>query len=151
MATAAQPTCEPLGRRRPSGALPSPTYCPKSRVRYTKCSAPVAVRPGWCWASGVLDIPPLKVVIYGAGPVGLMAAHSAMTKGACMVMVVDRHPDRLKLAASIGALPIDDSKVSPVDQVMELTNGIGADRGCECVGYQGPRPGRPRASQHDYE
>ena len=81
-----------------------------------------------------------SVVIYGAGPVGLMAAYSAMIKGACMVMVVDRHPDRLRLAGSIGALPIDDSKDSPVDQVMELTNGIGADRGCECVGYQAHDP-----------
>ena len=39
-----------------------------------------------------------SVVIYGAGPVGLMAAHSAMIKGASKVMVVDRHPDRLALA-----------------------------------------------------
>ena len=82
-----------------------------------------------------------SVVIYGAGPVGLMAALSAMIKGACMVMVVDRHPDRLRLAESIGALAIDDSKSSPVDQVMDLTNGIGADRGCECVGYQAHDPG----------
>ena len=77
-----------------------------------------------------------SIVIYGAGPVGLMAAYSAMIKGACMVMVVDRHPDRLRLAESIGAVPIDDSKGSPVDQVLQLTNGRGADRGCECVGYQ---------------
>jgi threonine dehydrogenase-like Zn-dependent dehydrogenase len=76
------------------------------------------------------------VAIYGAGPVGLMAAHSAMIKGACMVMVVDRHPDRLKLAESIGAIAIDDSKVPPVDRIMELTHGMGADCGCECVGYQ---------------
>ncbi|NUZ04662.1 glutathione-independent formaldehyde dehydrogenase [Piscinibacter koreensis] len=81
-----------------------------------------------------------SVVIYGAGPVGLMAAHSAMIKGACMVMVVDRHPDRLRLAESIGAVVIDDSKDSPADQVMSLTNGIGADRGCECVGYQAHDP-----------
>jgi glutathione-independent formaldehyde dehydrogenase len=77
-----------------------------------------------------------SIVIYGAGPVGLMAAYSAMIKGACMVMVVDRHPDRLRLAESVGAVPIDDSKGSPVDQVLQLTNGRGADRGCECVGYQ---------------
>jgi len=57
-----------------------------------------------------------------------------------MVMVVDRHPDRLRLAESIGAITIDDSKGSPVDQVLELTNGIGADRGCECVGYQAHDP-----------
>jgi threonine dehydrogenase-like Zn-dependent dehydrogenase len=76
------------------------------------------------------------IVIYGSGPVGLMAAHAAMIKGACKVMVVDRHPDRLKLAESIGAVAIDDSKCNPVDRVMELTHGLGADVGCECVGYQ---------------
>jgi len=51
-------------------------------------------------------------------------------------MVVDRHPDRLRLAKQAGAIPVDDSKGSPVDQVLELTNGEGADKGCECVGYQ---------------
>ncbi|WP_182909609.1 glutathione-independent formaldehyde dehydrogenase [Microbispora sp. H13382] len=81
-----------------------------------------------------------SVVIYGAGPVGLMAAYSATFKSAGMVMVVDRHPDRLAKAEEIGAIPIDDSKTSPVDQVMELTHGRGADRGCECVGYQAHDP-----------
>ncbi|HET7538020.1 MAG TPA: glutathione-independent formaldehyde dehydrogenase [Candidatus Didemnitutus sp.] len=76
-----------------------------------------------------------SVVIYGCGPVGLMAAHSAMIRGARQVIVIDRHPDRLKLAKEIGAIPIDDSKGDHVEQVLELTHG-GADRGCECVGYQ---------------
>jgi glutathione-independent formaldehyde dehydrogenase len=77
-----------------------------------------------------------SVVIYGCGPVGLMAAHSAMIKGACNVMVVDRHPDRLRLAQSIGAVAVDDSKGDPVQQILSLTHGKGADVGCECVGYQ---------------
>jgi threonine dehydrogenase-like Zn-dependent dehydrogenase len=77
-----------------------------------------------------------SVVIYGAGPVGLMAAYSATIKGARSIMIVDRLPDRLRLAESIGAIPIDDSKGSPVEQVMALTNGKGADKGCECVGFQ---------------
>jgi glutathione-independent formaldehyde dehydrogenase len=81
-----------------------------------------------------------SVVIYGAGPVGLMAAYSAMLKSASAVMVVDRHPDRLRLAEQIGAIPIDDSEVPAVDQIMELTAGLGADRGCECVGYQAQDP-----------
>ncbi len=80
------------------------------------------------------------VVIYGGGPVGLMAALSASIRGAAMVMVVDRHPDRLRLASQIGAVAVDDSQASPVDQVMELTKGRGADRGCECVGYQAHDP-----------
>ena len=81
-----------------------------------------------------------SVVIYGSGPVGLMAALSATIKGAAKVMVVDHHPDRLRLAEEIGAIPIDQSQSSPVDQVLEETEGVGADRGCECVGYQAHDP-----------
>ena len=76
------------------------------------------------------------VVIYGAGPVGLMAACSANIKGASQVMVVDTHKDRLKLAEELGAIAIDDTEGGGVDRILELTGGKGADRGCECVGYQ---------------
>ncbi len=76
------------------------------------------------------------VVIYGAGPVGLMAACSANLKGASKVMVVDIHQDRLKLAEEIGAIAVDDTEGGGVERILELTNGKGADRGCECVGYQ---------------
>lgn len=76
-----------------------------------------------------------SVVIYGCGPVGLMAAHSAMIKGASKIIIVDRHPDRLALAKDIGAIAVDDSKGDPVEEILDLTDG-GADRGCECVGYQ---------------
>jgi glutathione-independent formaldehyde dehydrogenase len=77
-----------------------------------------------------------SVVIYGAGPVGLMAASSATLKGASMVMVVDTHKDRLKLAEKMGAIAIDDTEGNGVERIMELTGGKGADCGCECVGYQ---------------
>jgi glutathione-independent formaldehyde dehydrogenase len=77
-----------------------------------------------------------SVVIYGCGPVGLMAAHSALIKGASAVYVVDRHPDRLRLAQKIGAIPVNDAKVDPVEHIKELTKGEGTDRGAECVGYQ---------------
>lgn len=82
-----------------------------------------------------------SIVIYGAGPVGLMAAYSAVLKGAAAVYVVDEHPDRLKLAESIGAIPIDFSKVDPVETINEVTKGLGVDRGCECVGWQCHDPG----------
>lgn len=85
-------------------------------------------------------IPGDTVVIYGAGPVGLMAALSATIKGASKVMVVDRRPDRLALAEQIGAIAIDDSKTDPVQFVLDQTQGVGADRGCECVGYQAHDP-----------
>ena len=57
-----------------------------------------------------------------------MAAYSATLRGASKVIVVDRHPDRLRLAESIGALAIDDSREDPVEQVLSMTNGQGADK-----------------------
>ncbi len=96
---------------------------------------------GW-HATRLADLQPGEsIVVYGSGPVGLMAAYSAMIQGAKLVMVVDRHPDRLRLAESIGAVAIDDSKVDPVERVLELTRGLGADKGCECVGWQAHDPG----------
>lgn len=81
-----------------------------------------------------------SVAIYGGGPVGLLAAYSAILKSASKVMIVDRHPDRLRLAEKIGAIPIDDSRVSPVDQILDLTAGEGADTGCECLGHHAHDP-----------
>ena len=93
-----------------------------------------------------------SVVIYGCGPVGLMAAHSAMIRGASKVIIVDPNPDRLALAEEIGCIAIDYSEGSAVEQVLALTDGEGADRGCECVGYQCHDPaGRevPNATMND--
>jgi threonine dehydrogenase-like Zn-dependent dehydrogenase len=81
-----------------------------------------------------------SVVVYGGGPVGLMAALSAQVKGAEQVMLVDRHADRLRLAEEIGVIAIDDSKAPAVDQVLELTGGEGAARGVEAVGWQAHDP-----------
>ena len=79
--------------------------------------------------------PGQSIVIYGAGPVGLMAALSAKIQGASQVFVVDGLKDRLALAAQIGCTPIDSmSDVS--GQIREATNGLGADCGSECIGYQ---------------
>jgi glutathione-independent formaldehyde dehydrogenase len=77
-----------------------------------------------------------SVVVYGAGPVGLMATMSAFIKGASQVFVVDTHKDRLALAEKMGAIAIDDTEGEGVQRVLDLTDGKGADRGCECVGYQ---------------
>ena len=76
------------------------------------------------------------VVIYGAGPVGLMATMSAFIKGASQVFVVDEHKDRLALAEKMGAIGISDVGEAGVQKVLDLTDGKGTDRGCECVGYQ---------------
>ena len=54
---------------------------------------------------------------------------------------MDRHPDRLREIKELGAIAIDDSAVDPVEAVNEMTMGLGADNGCECVGYQAHDPG----------
>ena len=77
-----------------------------------------------------------RVAVMGAGPVGLMAAHAAMIKGASQVFVVDKAADRLALAASIGATPINFAEGDPVEQINEATGGEGVHRGVEAVGFQ---------------
>jgi len=81
-----------------------------------------------------------SVVVFGAGPVGLMAAYSATLRGASKVMLVDRHADRLALADKFGAIPLDYSQDAVVERILDQTGGEGADRGCECVGWQAHDP-----------
>jgi glutathione-independent formaldehyde dehydrogenase len=91
---------------------------------------------GWHGVELSGQVPGDRVAVFGAGPVGLMAAHAAMLCGASQVFVVDKAADRLALAATIGATPIDFSAGDPVEQIMDATNGVGVDRGVEAVGYQ---------------
>lgn len=77
-----------------------------------------------------------RVAVFGGGPVGLMAAHSALIRGATEVFVVDKVTDRLALAEKIGATPIDFSAGDPAEQILERTGGLGCDRGVEAVGFQ---------------
>jgi glutathione-independent formaldehyde dehydrogenase len=80
--------------------------------------------------------PGSSVAVFGAGPVGLLAAHSAMIKGAAMVFVVDKEPDRLALAEQFGAIPIDFAQADVEQTVLDATDGQGVDCGIEAVGYQ---------------
>ena len=76
------------------------------------------------------------VAVYGAGPVGLMAAYSALLRGASQVFVVDRVSERLAKAAQIGAVPINFDAGDPVEQIKAQTGGEGTDKGIDAVGYQ---------------
>jgi glutathione-independent formaldehyde dehydrogenase len=77
------------------------------------------------------------VAIYGAGPVGLMAAYSAQLRGASKIFVVDKVASRLALAEEhAGAIPVDFSQVDPIEFIKDQTDGDGTDRGIDAVGYQ---------------
>jgi glutathione-independent formaldehyde dehydrogenase len=80
------------------------------------------------------------VAIFGAGPVGLMAAHSAALRGASQVFVVDKAPDRLKLAERFGAIAVNFADVDPTEVITDCTDGFGVDCGVEAVGYQAHDP-----------
>jgi glutathione-independent formaldehyde dehydrogenase len=87
-----------------------------------------------CELAGVS--PGETVAVYGAGPVGLMAAYSAALRGASRVFVVDRVPERLAKAREIGAIAVDFSLGDPVEQIKDQTGGKGTDKGIDAVGYQ---------------
>jgi threonine dehydrogenase-like Zn-dependent dehydrogenase len=73
--------------------------------------------------------------VFGAGPVGLMAAYSAVIRGAANVFVVDQVKERLDAAKKIGCIPINFTEGSPVDQIIEKNGGM-VDRAVDAVGYQ---------------
>ena len=93
------------------------------------------------WATGwtCLDFAGFQagdtVAVFGAGPVGLLCAYSALMRGTSKVYSIDHVSQRLEKAASIGAIPINFRHSDPVDQIMKLEPG-GVNRSCDCCGYE---------------
>jgi len=77
-----------------------------------------------------------SVAVFGAGPVGLMAAYSAVLRGASKVFVVDQVKERLDAARKIGCEGIDFTKGDPVQQIIKANGGEMVDRAVDAVGYQ---------------
>ena len=101
-----------------------------------------ALATGWMGA----DLCQLKagdvVAVWGAGGVGLMAAASAFILGAHRVIVIDRLPERLKLAQEkVGAETLNYEKDDVLSALRELTGGRGPDACIECVGMEAHSPG----------
>lgn len=71
-----------------------------------------------CIMAGVA--PGTTVAIFGAGPVGYMAALSAFLRGAAEVYVVDRSEVRLRAVQELGAVPVDFTKGDPVEKIQML-------------------------------
>lgn len=74
------------------------------------------------------------VAVIGAGPVGHLAAQAARLRGPGAVLVLDRDPDRLALAAAAGMTPVDVGTRHAQSAVADLTEGRGADVVIEAVG-----------------
>jgi threonine dehydrogenase-like Zn-dependent dehydrogenase len=80
------------------------------------------------------------VAIFGAGPVGIMAAKSAWLRGAARVIIVDVTPYRLEKAHEAAncetILWEGDNDKDVVDQIRSMTEGRGADVCVEAVGFE---------------
>ncbi len=83
--------------------------------------------------------PGSSVAIYGAGPVGLMAAACARLLGAEQIFMVDESPYRLEFARqTYGVIPIDFGQVDdPAEAIIERTAGHrGVDAAIDAVGFE---------------
>ncbi|MFF0253272.1 zinc-dependent alcohol dehydrogenase [Micromonospora zamorensis] len=78
------------------------------------------------------------IAIWGAGPVGLLAAASARLLGAERVIVIDRFPYRLRKAEEhTGAETINYEQADVLDTLNEMTAGRGPDACIDAVGLEG--------------
>lgn len=77
-----------------------------------------------------------SVLIYGAGPIGLLCVQAAIAAGATEVIVVDIAEKRLEKAKEIGATTVINGKEEDIPKkIKELTNG-GVDIFLDAAGVQ---------------
>lgn len=78
-----------------------------------------------------------KVAVIGDGAVGLCAVIAAKRLGAEQIIIMGRHSDRVALAQDFGATDIVRAHGDEaVEQVRQLTQGIGVHCVLECVGNE---------------
>jgi threonine dehydrogenase-like Zn-dependent dehydrogenase len=84
--------------------------------------------------------PNSNVVVFGCGPVGLLATMCSLKlKKAARVISIDSNPDRLALAQRMGAEPFKfDDYSSVTDEIAKRMPG-GPDHIIECVGLRFPK------------
>jgi 2-desacetyl-2-hydroxyethyl bacteriochlorophyllide A dehydrogenase len=76
------------------------------------------------------------VAVVGCGPVGLCTVMAARALGAGKVVAIDMVPERLELAAKLGAIAVNPKETDPDDVVLELTSWRGADVVVDAVGHE---------------
>jgi L-iditol 2-dehydrogenase len=98
---------------------------------------PVSVAYHGVWGSGGGAAPHDRVVVFGAGPIGLFAMLACKASGA-PVITVEPQTFRQRMARDLGAdLVIDPTAGNLVEQVLDHTGGRGATLILECSGSNG--------------
>jgi len=81
--------------------------------------------------------PGSTLAIFGAGPVGCMAAACARMLGVERIFMVDHHPYRLAFAAqTYGAEPINFDDADPAEKIVEATEFRGVDASIDAIGFE---------------
>ncbi len=74
------------------------------------------------------DIVGKTVALFGTGPIGLIAVAVCMSCGAERVIAIDINDYRLNIAKKMGAyMTVNAKEKNPVEAILEVTNGEGAD------------------------
>jgi threonine dehydrogenase-like Zn-dependent dehydrogenase len=95
---------------------------------------------GWQAAVQADITPEDTVAVWGCGPVGLFAIHSAIVLGAKRVIAIDDVPERLAKARSIGAEVLDRSQVNVLIALKDMTDGHGPEKCIDAVGIEAHGP-----------
>jgi L-iditol 2-dehydrogenase len=73
-------------------------------------------------------------LVVGAGMIGLLTLQALRAAGCARIFVADVDSTRLKLAQDAGATAVLSSNADLVEQVLQLTAGLGVDVAIEAVG-----------------
>jgi threonine dehydrogenase-like Zn-dependent dehydrogenase len=116
------------------GPLKIETDLPDDKVLFLSDIFPT----GYMAAENAQVEPGDTVAVWGCGPVGQFAIASAFMLGAARVIAIDRLPERLEMARSIGAVTVnfEEEDVSVLTAVKELTAGTGPDSCIDAVGLE---------------
>ena len=77
---------------------------------------------------------PDSALILGAGPIGLLALQALRGRGTAQVFVADLDPERLAMAAALGAVALDPRDADVAQAVRAATGGEGAPVTIDAVG-----------------
>jgi alcohol dehydrogenase len=92
---------------------------------------------GWTATRNAVTAPGQTLLVFGAGPVGLAAVHTARLYGVARTIAVDTIPERLELARKMGAdHVIDPSSEDVAATVASLTGGRGAEAVVDAAGVK---------------
>jgi 2-desacetyl-2-hydroxyethyl bacteriochlorophyllide A dehydrogenase len=74
------------------------------------------------------------IAVLGLGPIGQLVARVARALGAGKVYATEASKSRIELAREVADEVVDVTAANPVDRILELTHGRGADAVFECAG-----------------